>query len=146
MILAHFIWPPVDFGVGTLIIQAHMEWVFFYLFLSGALNITIRPIKKSDNTCVRYHFNNLSSSQAFGVLFYPSLSLLSREHFLLINYRLILTNLSFEQPTHGFFSLFRNCSLAKLLQIALICCRGLIFNSSDKQSSQYDIELVLINL
>lgn len=40
--IAHFIWTPVDFGVGTLIIQAHMEWGFFYLFLRGALNITIR--------------------------------------------------------------------------------------------------------
>lgn len=38
--------PPVDFGVGTLIIQAHREWVFFYLFLSGVLNITIRHLKK----------------------------------------------------------------------------------------------------
>lgn len=37
----------VDFGVGTLIIQGHMEWVFFYLFLSGALNITIRHAKKA---------------------------------------------------------------------------------------------------
>lgn len=36
---------PVDFGVGTLIIQAHREWFFFYLFLSGALNITIRHLQ-----------------------------------------------------------------------------------------------------
>ena len=40
--------PPVDFGVGTLIIQAHREWFFFYLFLSGALNITIRQLIKND--------------------------------------------------------------------------------------------------
>lgn len=48
MTIAHSIWPPVDFGVGTLIIQAHREWVFFYLFLSGALNITIRRSKKGE--------------------------------------------------------------------------------------------------
>ena len=32
MIIAHSIWPPVDFGVGTLIIQIHIEWVFFIYF------------------------------------------------------------------------------------------------------------------
>lgn len=49
MIIAHSIWPPVDFGVGTLIIQVHIEWVFLFI-LSGALNITIRHPYKNNQS------------------------------------------------------------------------------------------------